>query len=102
MLPMQVIAGSIGTAVSIEVKSGECFNGYVVKGDYFMNFLLRDVTITSAKGDQFWKVDQCYVRGNSVKNVRVAEEALINVARNKESAKRGKVNYRGRGVGRGK
>ena len=98
---MQVVAGAVGTAVSIELKSGECYNGYVVKGDYFMNFLLRDVTITSASGERFWKVGQCYVRGNAVKYVRVAEEALANAVKNKASVKRG-GGYRGRGVSRGK
>ena len=96
MLPMQLLSGSVSTAVSIEVKSGECFNGVVVKADYFMNFLLKDVTITSPDGQSFSKVDKCYVRGNSVKYIRVCEVAIEKAVNLKQNAKRGR-GARGRG-----
>jgi U6 snRNA-associated Sm-like protein LSm4 len=97
MLPMQLLSGAIDTPVSIEVKSGECYNGLVVKADYFMNFLLKDVTITSPDGQEFSKVPSCYVRGNSVKYIRVSEEASEKAVIAKQNSKRGRGGYRGRG-----
>ena len=91
---MQIVYGAIDTAVSIELKTGECYNGYVQQADYFMNFKLKDVTITSPDASSFYHVDQCFVRGNTVKYVRVCEDAVNKAAAQKSSVKRG--NFRGK------
>lgn len=96
MLPMHLVHGSIETAVSVELKTGECYNGYIVTADYFMNFKLRDVTITAADGERFFHVDECFVRGNNVKYVRVSEEAVEKATANKLRSKRAQPNFRGR------
>ncbi|OMJ84394.1 hypothetical protein SteCoe_14466 [Stentor coeruleus] len=96
MLPMQVLYGAIGSAVSIELKSGECYNGYIQYADYYMNFKLYDVTITEAEGDKFFHIDECFVRGNNVKYVRVSEEAVTKAENIRLEAKRGRGAPRGR------
>jgi len=35
-----------------------------------MNLSLRDVVCTSRDGDKFWKIPECYIRGNNIKSRR--------------------------------
>jgi small nuclear ribonucleoprotein (snRNP)-like protein len=51
----------------VELKNGETFNGHLVNCDNFMNITLREVYQTSADGDRFWKVKECYIRGSTVR-----------------------------------
>jgi len=44
-----------------------------------MNLNLADVVCTSKDGDQFWKLNECYVRGSSIKYLRLPEEAVERV-----------------------
>lgn len=32
----------------------------------FMNLHMRDIVCTSRDGERFWKIPECYVRGNSI------------------------------------
>lgn len=50
----------------VELKNGETFNGHLVNCDNFMNITLREVYQTSAEGDRFWKLKECYIRGSTV------------------------------------
>ena len=34
-----------------------------------MNINLRDVICTSRDGDRFWKLPECYIRGNTIKYI---------------------------------
>ena len=52
----------------VELKNGETFNGHLVNCDNFMNITLREVYQTSAEGDRFWKLKECYIRGSTVSN----------------------------------
>ena len=51
----------------VELKNGETFNGHLVNCDNFMNITLREVYQTSADGDRFWKLKECYIRGSTVR-----------------------------------
>ncbi|CAG9314577.1 unnamed protein product [Blepharisma stoltei] len=96
MLPMPVLQCAISTPVMVELKSGECYNGYILHADYFMNLKLKDVTHTNADGDHFRKIPECYIRGNNVKYIRVLDEVLEKAVENKVSIKRGQARMRGR------
>ena len=96
MLPMQILYGAMDTPVSIELKTGECYNGYIQNADYFMNFQLRDVTITASDGNKFFHVSECFVRGNNVKYIRVVEDAIKKAAEQKKINKRTQPNFRGK------
>lgn len=51
----------------VELKNGETFNGHLMNCDNFMNITLREVYQTSADGDRFWKLKECYIRGSTVR-----------------------------------
>lgn len=81
----------------VELKNGETFNGHLVGCDNFMNLTLKEVYQTSAvrslglattggeadwsssgdmqDGEQFWKLPECYVRGNNVRLYRVTSRS---------------------------
>ncbi|KAL3802172.1 hypothetical protein ACHAWO_007812 [Cyclotella atomus] len=63
-----------------------------------MNLNLADVVCTSKDGEQFWKLNECYVRGSSIKYLRLPEEAVERVD---EEDGRWKGGGGGRGRGRG-
>lgn len=75
----------------VELKNGETFNGSLQACDNFMNVTLKDVYQTSASGEQFWKMEECYIKGSTVglhaltqiKYCRVAD-ALIDAVRESE------------------
>lgn len=51
----------------VELKNGETFNGHLAACDNFMNLILREVFQTSSDGERFWKMKECYIRGNTVR-----------------------------------
>lgn len=70
MFPSHILRSAVGTAVSVELKNGECYNGLLTASDANMNFTLDDVTVTSADGSRFWKMENLLIRGTSVKSLR--------------------------------
>lgn len=38
---------------------------------------MRDIVCTSRDGERFWKIPECYVRGNSIKYLRLPDEAVL-------------------------
>lgn len=81
----------------VELKSGETFNGHLVNCDNWMNLTLREVIQTSPDGDKFWKLPECYIRGNTIKYLNVPEE-IVDMVKEDESRQR---HQSGRGRGRG-
>ncbi|CAI2177810.1 690_t:CDS:2 [Funneliformis geosporum] len=61
---------------SYELKNGETFNGHLVNCDNWMNLTLREVIQTSPEGDRFWRLPECYIRGNTIKYLRVPDEII--------------------------
>ncbi|WFD00214.1 RNA processing protein [Malassezia yamatoensis] len=51
----------------VELKNGETFNGHLQDCDNFMNVTLKDVYQTSASGEQFWKLEECYIKGSTMR-----------------------------------
>ncbi|CAG8455802.1 4890_t:CDS:2 [Funneliformis caledonium] len=60
----------------VELKNGETFNGHLVNCDNWMNLTLREVIQTSPEGDRFWRLPECYIRGNTIKYLRVPDEII--------------------------
>ncbi|KAH8930464.1 Sm-like ribonucleoprotein [Atractiella rhizophila] len=118
MLPLALLKSASNKPMLVELKNGETFNGHLQSCDNFMNLLLREVFQTSARGDKFWKMDEVYIRGNTIKYVRVADsvidalraqmEAEHQAQRQRTEKKgdggrgRGRGGDRGRGRGRGR
>lgn len=56
-------------------------------------------------GEQFWKMDECYVRGNMIKYIRVAEDVIDSVKAQEVEARQrreAQSSRGGHGGGRGR
>ncbi|KAH0905140.1 hypothetical protein HID58_044643 [Brassica napus] len=67
----------------VELKNGETYNGHLVNCDTWMNIHLREVICTSKDGDRFWRMPECYIRGNTIKYLRVPDEVIDKVQEEK-------------------
>ncbi|CAF4865629.1 unnamed protein product [Rotaria sp. Silwood1] len=76
MLPLTLLRTAAYHPMLVELKNGETYNGHLVTCDNFMNIHLRDVICTSRDGDRFWKIPECYIRGNTIKYLRLPEDVL--------------------------
>ncbi|KAL0579638.1 asparagine--tRNA ligase [Marasmius crinis-equi] len=90
----------------VELKNGETFNGHLVNCDNFMNITLREVYQTNPDGDRFWKLKECYIRGSTIKYLRIPDTLLDTVKEEQNRAREAGRNSRGggqpnRGGGRG-
>ncbi|CAG8691014.1 16281_t:CDS:2 [Dentiscutata erythropus] len=88
----------------VELKNGETFNGHLVNCDNWMNLTLREVIQTSPEGDRFWRLPECYIRGNTIKYLRVPDE-IIEMVKDDAVRQRQQApvsNSRGRGGRSGK
>eukprot|EP01059_Diplonema_ambulator_P021350 TRINITY_DN35481_c0_g1_i1.p1 TRINITY_DN35481_c0_g1~~TRINITY_DN35481_c0_g1_i1.p1 ORF type:complete len:113 (+),score=22.87 TRINITY_DN35481_c0_g1_i1:63-401(+) len=95
VLPLQLLKNGITHPINIEMKGGETYNGYLKSCDDWMNVHLVDVNLTSSDGERFFKLKECFIRGNTIKYIRqpeavlrLAEEAAAKQKKNKRSRKR--------------
>ncbi|KAF1818272.1 Sm-like ribonucleo protein, partial [Dissoconium aciculare CBS 342.82] len=78
-LPLSLLNAAQGSAMLVELKNGETLNGHLVACDTYMNLTLKEVVQTSADGDKFFRVPECYVRGNNIKYLRVPDNVVDKV-----------------------
>ncbi|KAG5567718.1 hypothetical protein RHGRI_003048 [Rhododendron griersonianum] len=76
-LPLSLLKTAQGHPMLVELKNGETYNGHLVNCDTWMNIHLREVICTSKDGDRFWRMPECYIRGNTIKYLRVPDEVLL-------------------------
>lgn len=76
MLPHSLLQTAQNHPMLVELKNGETYNGHLVSSDTFMNLQLREVICTSRDGDRFWRMPECYIRGNSIKYLRIPDEVI--------------------------
>ena len=96
MLPLSLLRTAQNHPMLVELKNGETYNGHLVSCDNWMNINLREVICTSRDGDKFWRMPECYVRGSTIKYLRIPDE-VIEMVKEDVTAKGG-----GRGGGRGR
>ncbi|KAL6755371.1 hypothetical protein V8C86DRAFT_221858 [Haematococcus lacustris] len=96
MLPLSLLKTAQGHPVLIELKTGDTYNGHLVLCDTWMNVHLREVIYTSKNADQFWRMPEVFLRGNTIKYIGVPDEVLEKV---KEESKREDRPSAGRGRG---
>ena len=109
-MPLSLLKTSCGHPMLVELKNGETYNGTLVSCDTWMNVHLKEVICTSKDGDRFWRMAECYVRGNTIKYICVPDDVLDKVqeeirARPQTSGRGGRGRGRGeggRGRGRGR
>ncbi|KAJ8076662.1 RNA processing protein [Marasmius tenuissimus] len=81
----------------VELKNGETFNGHLVNCDNFMNITLREVYQTNPDGDRFWKLKECYIRGSTIKYLRIPDTLLDTVKEEQNRAREAGRSARGGG-----
>ncbi|RZF34696.1 U6 snRNA-associated Sm-like protein LSm4 [Nilaparvata lugens] len=109
MLPLSLLRTAQNHPMLVELKNGETYNGHLVSCDNWMNINLREVICTSRDGDKFWRMPECYIRGSTIKYLRIPDEVIDMVKEDMvmknrgrgEMKGRGGQNQRGRGGGRG-
>lgn len=67
-----------------------------------MNIHLREVICTAKDGDRFWRMPECYIRGNTIKYLRVPDEVIDKVQEEAKSRSDRRPPGVGRGRGRGR
>ncbi|CAD0099955.1 unnamed protein product, partial [Aureobasidium mustum] len=67
-LPLGLLTAAQGHPMLVELKNGETLNGHLVSCDTYMNLTLKEVIQTSPEGDRFFRLPECYVRGNNMKS----------------------------------
>ncbi|KAG6787123.1 hypothetical protein POTOM_008754 [Populus tomentosa] len=102
MLPLSLLKTAQGHPMLVELKNGETYNGHLVNCDTWMNIHLREVICTSKDGDRFWRMPECYIRGNTIKYLRVPDEVIDKVQEEIKSRSDRKPPGVGRGRGRGR
>lgn len=99
MLPLNLLRAAQGHQVLVELKNGETCNGNLLNIDTWMNLNLRKVIRTSKDGDAFWSLPEMYVRGNTIKYLRVPDVIVEVVAEERQAREAGRGRGRGRGGG---
>ncbi|KAF2279194.1 Sm-like ribonucleoprotein [Westerdykella ornata] len=91
MLPLSLLTAATGHPMLVELKSGETLNGHLVSCDTWMNLTLKEVIQTSPSGDKFWRLPEIYVRGSTIKYLRVPDEIVevVKEQQAREQASRG-------------
>ncbi|XP_077549876.1 U6 snRNA-associated Sm-like protein LSm4 [Haemaphysalis longicornis] len=109
MLPLSLLRTAQNHPMLVELKNGETYNGHLVSCDNWMNINLREVICTSRDGDKFWRMPECYIRGSTIKYLRIPDEVIDMVKEEiqvkgrgrGDSSKRGGPGARGGRGGRG-
>ncbi|EGC35943.1 hypothetical protein DICPUDRAFT_47407 [Dictyostelium purpureum] len=105
MLPLSLLRTGQGHQIMVELKNGETYNGYLINCDNWMNINLRNVIRTSKDSDKFWKIQSCYIRGNTIKYISVPDEIIDLVVEEEQISRPHNLskgdNTTGRGRGRG-
>ncbi|KAI5632834.1 LSM domain-containing protein [Phthorimaea operculella] len=103
MLPLSLLRTAQNHPMLVELKNGETYNGHLVSCDNWMNINLREVICTSRDGDKFWRMPECYIRGSTIKYLRIPDEVIDMVKEETQVKARGRseMGNKGRGGGRG-
>ena len=67
---------STSTVQLVELKNGEAYNGKMDSCDTWMNIHLKEVICTSKDGESFWRMREVFIRGNTIKYIRVPDDTL--------------------------
>ncbi|KAJ1507872.1 RNA processing protein [Coelomomyces lativittatus] len=49
-----------------------------------MNINLREVICTSPDGNRFWRMPECYIKGSTIKYLRIPDEVIEQVLEQKQ------------------
>ncbi|XP_018571807.1 U6 snRNA-associated Sm-like protein LSm4 [Anoplophora glabripennis] len=95
MLPLSLLRTAQNHPMLVELKNGETYNGHLVSCDNWMNINLREVICTSRDGDKFWRMPECYIRGSTIKYLRIPDEVIDMVKEETVVKNRGRTDVKG-------
>ncbi|KTW27823.1 U6 snRNA complex subunit LSM4 [Pneumocystis jirovecii RU7] len=106
MLPLSLLTAAQGYPMLVELKNGETYNGHMVSCDTWMNLILKEVIQTNADGDRFFRLSECYIRGSTIKYLRIPDE-IINIVKlqneqNRDNRTQRGISRGGRGINLGR
>ncbi|GMS82280.1 hypothetical protein PENTCL1PPCAC_4455, partial [Pristionchus entomophagus] len=108
-LPLSLLRTAQNHPMLVELKNGETYNGHLQSCDTWMNIHLRDVIFTSKDGERFYKMPEVYVRGSTIKYLRIPETVVDmvknevqEVRRHQKDMHKQKKTYGGGGGGGGR
>jgi U6 snRNA-associated Sm-like protein LSm4 len=101
MLPLSLLKTAENNPMLVELKNGDTYNGRLVSCNMFMNICLRDVICTSKDGDRFWKMPEVYIRGASIKYMRIPDEIIDLVSEEEQQSRKAALAAGAGGQGRG-
>ncbi|KAJ1675073.1 hypothetical protein EV182_001990, partial [Spiromyces aspiralis] len=99
MLPSTLLNTAVGHPILVELKNGETYNGHLEKCDNFMNLSLREVILTSVEGDRFWSLSETFIRGNTIKYLRIPDEVIEKVREEMNKKREATASQRGGAAG---
>ncbi|KAL7068014.1 LSM domain-containing protein [Cryptosporidium serpentis] len=76
VLPLSVIRSANKHSIMVELKNGETYSGMLIGVDGFMNLVLNNVICTSKDGQRFFRMSECYLRGNNIKYIRMNDDII--------------------------
>jgi U6 snRNA-associated Sm-like protein LSm4 len=79
MLPLSLLNAAQANPILVELKNGETYNGHLMNCDSWMNIVLKEVIKTSPAGSEFWRIPEIYIRGNTIKYLRIPDEIVDRV-----------------------
>ncbi|KAF2205719.1 Sm-like ribonucleoprotein [Delitschia confertaspora ATCC 74209] len=94
MLPLGILTAAQGSPMLVELKTGESYSGTLITCDTWMNLTLKVVVETAEDGENFMSYPEVYIKGNTIKYIRIGEEIIEKV---KEQQAREQANRGGRG-----
>ncbi|KAF1345034.1 hypothetical protein BDV97DRAFT_39954 [Delphinella strobiligena] len=100
VLPLGLLTAAQGHPMLVELKNGETLNGHLVNCDTYMNLTLKEVIQTSPEGDKFFRLPECYIRGNNIKYLRMEDE-IVDLVKDQQQSQHASKGGRGGAQGRG-
>ncbi|KAI8614775.1 hypothetical protein BC830DRAFT_1257022 [Chytriomyces sp. MP71] len=88
MLPLSLLNAAKGKPILVELKTGVTYNGHLHSCDNWMNINLHEVICTSADGDKFWRLPEAYIRGMTIKYLRLPDDVIDMVREDREYRER--------------
>lgn len=79
MLPLTLLNAAQGRTLDIECKSGRNYSGKMKACDLSMSVTLEEASCTSAKDGERESFPELYIRGSSIKYIRVPDELLSDI-----------------------
>lgn len=98
-IPIKLLHESEGHTITIELKTGEVYRGFLVSSEDNMNCQLKTVTLTSKDG-KTTALETAFIRGSKVRYF-IVPDMLQNAPMFKILDPNAKIGQKGKGIGFG-